>query len=79
MRRKSQGASGERVRNMAYNQMEFLLPRELSRKVAVAVEELSAATGAESRGAIFTRPEVVDFILDLDPGSSDPIQLALHA
>ena len=45
--------------------MEFLLPRELSSKVAVAVEKLSAATGAESRGAIFTRPEVVDFILDL--------------
>ena len=50
---------------MAHNQMEFLLPRELSNKVAVAVEELSAANGAESRGAIFTRPEVVDFILDL--------------
>ncbi|HBA88995.1 MAG TPA: modification methylase PaeR7I [Geobacter sp.] len=50
---------------MAHNQTEFLLPRALSRKVAVAVEKLSAATGAESRGAIFTRPEVVDFILDL--------------
>jgi hypothetical protein len=50
---------------MANGQMEFLLPRELSSKVALAVEELSAATGAESRGAIFTRPEVVDFILDL--------------
>jgi len=64
------------VRNMAYNQMEFLLPRELSRKVAVAVEELSAATGAESRGAIFTRPEVVDFILDLVGYTADkPLHL----
>ena len=50
---------------MAHSQMEFQLPRELSSKVALAVEKLSEATGAESRGAIFTRPEVVDFILDL--------------
>jgi hypothetical protein len=61
MRRKSR----KKVTCMAHNQMEFLLPRGLSNKVAVAVEELSAATGAESRGAIFTRPEVVNFILDL--------------
>jgi len=33
--------------------------------VAAAVEKLSASTGTESRGAVFTRPEVVDFILDL--------------
>ncbi len=33
--------------------------------VAAAIEELSSATGTESRGAIFTRSEVVDFILDL--------------
>jgi hypothetical protein len=32
--------------------------------LAEAVEELASA-GAETRGAIFTRPEVVDFILDL--------------
>jgi hypothetical protein len=56
---------------MAHNQMEFLLPRELSRKVAVAVEKLSAATGSESRGAIFTKSEVVDFILDLVGYTSD--------
>ena len=37
----------------------------LSAKVAAAVEKLSAAAGTESRGAIFTRIEVVDFILDL--------------
>ena len=33
--------------------------------VAAAIEKLSASTGTESRGAVFTRPEVVDFILDL--------------
>ncbi|HPU81870.1 Eco57I restriction-modification methylase domain-containing protein [Accumulibacter sp.] len=33
--------------------------------VAAAIEKLSSATGTESRGAIFTRSEVVDFILDL--------------
>lgn len=60
---------------MAHGQMEFVIPRELSSKVAHAVEELSAATGAESRGAIFTRPEVVDFILDLVGYTTDK---ALH-
>lgn len=33
--------------------------------VAAAVEALAKQEGAETRGAIFTRPEVVDFILDL--------------
>jgi hypothetical protein len=33
--------------------------------VAAAIEKLSATSGTESRGAIFTRIEVVDFILDL--------------
>lgn len=36
-----------------------------SAKVAASIERLSAASGAESRGAIFTRAEVVEFILDL--------------
>jgi hypothetical protein len=36
-----------------------------SSKVTAAIEKLSVATGTESRGAIFTRVEVVDFILDL--------------
>lgn len=36
-----------------------------SPKVAAALEKLSAAEGTESRGAIFTRAEVVEFILDL--------------
>lgn len=39
--------------------------RPHSAKVAAAIEKLSAASGAESRGAIFTRAEVVEFILDL--------------
>ena len=33
--------------------------------VAAAIEKLSMAAGTESRGAIFTRAEVVNFILDL--------------
>jgi hypothetical protein len=33
--------------------------------VVAAIEKLSASTSTESRGAVFTRPEVVDFILDL--------------
>ena len=36
-----------------------------SPKLAAAIEKLSAAAGTESRGVIFTRAEVVDFILDL--------------
>lgn len=41
------------------------MSRPHSAKVAAAIEKLSAASGAESRGAIFTRIEVVEFILDL--------------
>jgi len=37
----------------------------LSPKVAAAIETLSCQGGIEARGAIFTRREVVDFILDL--------------
>jgi Eco57I restriction-modification methylase/TaqI-like C-terminal specificity domain len=33
--------------------------------ITAAVEELAHAGGVEERGAIYTRPEVVDFILDL--------------
>lgn len=36
-----------------------------SSKVRAAIEALANASGAESRGAIFTRSEVVEFILDL--------------
>lgn len=34
-------------------------------EIEVAIEALATASGAETRGAIFTRPEVVTFILDL--------------
>lgn len=36
-----------------------------SSKVIAAVKKLSLESNSESRGAVFTRPEVVDFILDL--------------
>lgn len=36
-----------------------------SESVMQAVEELASTGGIEARGAIFTKPEVVDFILDL--------------
>ena len=55
--------------NITSRQLNFDLYGELSGahspKVAAAIEKLSAASGTESRGAIFTRAEVVDFILDL--------------
>ncbi|MBU0656006.1 MAG: Eco57I restriction-modification methylase domain-containing protein [Gammaproteobacteria bacterium] len=40
-------------------------PDSISRKVRVAVDHLALNIGTDSRGAIFTRREVVDFILDL--------------
>lgn len=37
----------------------------LSPEASTALKDLSESAGTESRGAVFTRPEVVDFILDL--------------
>lgn len=55
--------------NLASRQLNFDLFGESacahSPMVAAAIEKLSTAAGTESRGAIFTRAEVVDFILDL--------------
>lgn len=55
--------------NLASWQLNINLYDEVSSpfspKVAAAIEKLSSSTSPESRGAIFTRPEVVDFILDL--------------
>jgi hypothetical protein len=55
--------------NLASRQLNFDLFGESacthSTVVAAAIEKLSTAAGTESRGAIFTRAEVVDFILDL--------------
>jgi hypothetical protein len=39
--------------------------------VAAAIEKLSVSTGTESRGAVFTRAEVVEFILDLSGYTED--------
>ena len=50
---------------MTCEQLNFEMTTPISCKVTDAVEALSAATGAKSRGAIFTRLEVVEFILDL--------------
>lgn len=54
---------------MVHRQLSFSLYKNLdslfSSQVAAAVKTLSESTGTESRGAVFTRPEVVDFILDL--------------
>lgn len=46
-----------------------------SPKVAAAIESLASEDGVEARGAIFTRVEVVDFILDLIGYTGD---LPLH-
>lgn len=55
--------------NLASGQRNFDLFGESvcthSPMVAAAIEKLATAAGTESRGAIFTRAEVVDFILDL--------------
>ncbi len=54
---------------MAPRQLNFDLFDDLSLpqtlQVSTAIECLSDATGTEARGAIFTRSDVVDFILDL--------------
>jgi hypothetical protein len=54
---------------LVHRQLNFDLYGDLSipqsPKVSAAIEILAEATGAEARGAIFTRTEVVDFILDL--------------
>lgn len=64
---------------MAQQQLSFDLVSDLSAprsaQVSSAIEILSAATGGEERGAVFTRPEVVDFILDLAGYTED---LPLH-
>ncbi len=54
---------------MATNQLSFDFadthPGEYSRVVNAALEELATNGGMEARGAVFTRSEVVEFILDL--------------
>lgn len=64
---------------MTYRQLKFDLFGEAasihSPKVAAAIEALATEDGVETRGAIFTRVEVVDFILDLVGYTEDQ---ALH-
>jgi hypothetical protein len=43
----------------------------LSPKVEAAMEELALRDDVDSRGAVFTRREVVDFILDLTGYTAD--------
>lgn len=61
--------------NVVSGQLRFDFYDELNRsrslKVAAAIEKLSSAADATSRGAIFTRTEVVDFILDLAGYTAD--------
>lgn len=61
--------------NLVSKQLNFELFSESagthSPMVTAAIEKLSTAVGTESRGAIFTRLEVVDFILDLAGYTAD--------
>jgi hypothetical protein len=52
-------------------------PASRSSKVREAIRELSVGGGIEARGAIFTKPEIVNFILDLSGyrASTDLTQL----
>ena len=43
----------------------LLNPTCISRKVQAAIDHLALSAESNSRGAVFTRREVVDFILDL--------------
>ncbi|MCI5209218.1 MAG: SAM-dependent DNA methyltransferase, partial [Candidatus Electrothrix sp. ATG2] len=46
---------------------DFFSPRDfpVSQNAATAIEELANNNNSKRRGAVYTRPEVVDFILDL--------------
>jgi hypothetical protein len=69
--------TNQRIVNLTSRQLNLDLNGGLSgshsAKVAAAIEKLSAATGTESRGAIFTRVEVVEFILDLAGYTEDKL------
>lgn len=49
----------------AEKSLEFQNPDFISQEVQTAIEQLAASTEVGSRGAVFTRREVVEFILDL--------------
>ncbi|MDR7380413.1 hypothetical protein J2X19_005120 [Rhodoferax ferrireducens] len=56
---------------MTLNLLQHQAPAPVSSPIAAAVEELAHAGGIEERGAIFTRREVAEFILDLAGYTSD--------
>lgn len=56
---------------MLSNQLQFELLTEPSPGVTAAIEEMATQGGIETRGAIFTRTEVVEFILDLAGYTAD--------
>lgn len=60
-------APGDKGRILQATQMTLglLNPAGLSREVQAAIDHLASSAGSDSRGAVFTRREVVDFILDL--------------
>ena len=51
--------------------LDLLNPTGVSRKVQVAIDHLALGAESNSRGAVFTRREVVDFILDLSGYTED--------
>jgi len=51
--------------------LDLLNPACTSRKVQAAIDHLALSTEINSRGAVFTRREVVDFILDLTGYTAD--------
>ncbi|NTV01902.1 MAG: N-6 DNA methylase [Chlorobiaceae bacterium] len=55
------------------SQYKILVPRSLqtSNEIVTAVERIASNGSSEARGAIFTREEVVDFILDLTGYTTD--------
>jgi len=61
--------------NLTSNQLKFDLFKDTSgvssSRVVSAIETLATKSGVEARGAIFTRTEVVDFILDLAVYTTD--------
>lgn len=49
----------------------FLKPTHTSSKLQAAIDDLASSAESDSRGAVFTRLEVVDFILDLSGYTED--------
>jgi hypothetical protein len=67
------------VRLVPDDELRFQRPTTEAPEIAAAIQSLSIAGGIEARGAIYTRAEVVDFLLDLTGYSeaNDPVHLRL--